>query len=162
MWIGNRRGLYFVVHGSMPNRIGQRRDQVLEWKKNFNHQRALVEPPITEFVEFLHARGIAQMDIITVPPPSFHSLDAYPAQLLCERATSALGLDLVMLWPERYAKHGKHWTQNISKVYKPPAQDVRGKMVLILDDICTTGNTLAAAMSAVLAAGGYPAACAYA
>jgi adenine/guanine phosphoribosyltransferase-like PRPP-binding protein len=67
-----------------------------------------------------------------------------------------------MLWPERYAKHGKHWTQNISKVYKPPAQNVQGKMVLILDDICTTGNTLAATMSAVLAAGGYPAACAYA
>jgi hypothetical protein len=146
----------------MPNRIGQRRDQVLEWKKAFNHQKAVVEPPITEFVEFLHARGIAQMDIITVPPPSFHNLDAYPARLLCERATSALGLDLVMLWPERYAKDGRHWSRNISKVYKPPVQDVRGKMVLILDDICTTGNTLAAAMGAVLAAGGYPAACAYA
>ena len=162
MWIGNRRGLYFVVHGSMPNRIGKRRDQVLEWKKAFNHQRALVEPPITEFVEFLHERGIGQMDMVTVPPPSFHDYGAYPAQILAERALSALGLNLALLWPERYAKSGKHWSANISKVYAPPALDVRGKTVLVLDDICTTGNTLVAAMASILVAGGYPAGCAYA
>ena len=165
MWIGRRGPFYFLVHGSERghrDRTGAARDAVLAWKKAHNRGKAGTMPDTSAFTRFLDERGGAEFDLIAVPPPSFHQWSAYPAQMLCERALQPLGLTLTRLWPQRHDKTGKVWTANIRKTYPPPAEPVAGKLVLILDDIATSGNTMAAAMRSVVRAGGYPAGCVYA
>lgn len=143
------------------------REKVISWKVAGN--RAIKEggaPPDLDLffrsaVELLATEGIDDVHIITVPPPSFHEYAKdggwYPAEIIARRICDGLSRDLDLLWPERYeGKSSKFMMKNESKVYDPPALDVRGKIVLILDDIATTGLTLSAACDAVCLAGGYP------
>jgi hypothetical protein len=138
------------------------REQVLTWKKAGNADEAAREPApaIPEFFAFLENNGVAGIDLVTVPPPSFHDYEHaggwYPAQALFTQGLEAIGQKLSILWPDRYKKKGKVWHQNIDKTYPAPALEVSGRFVLILDDIATTGNTLTAAGLAVIKAGGYP------
>lgn len=167
MWIGTRGPWKNVVWGSYPGQgkiSGKVRDDVLAWKKkNINGgDRSIPMPDVTGWAQFLIERGAMHMDLWTVPPPSFHSMNEYPALMLAQEVGKIAGKEISILWPEKYEKKGKVWHANISKVYPAPVIDVNDKVILVLDDIATTCNTLAAACLAIVKAGGIPAGCAYA
>jgi hypothetical protein len=156
VWLRKRGPFLHLVHGD-----DRARQAFLTWKKNSN-QGAREEPPdLVPFIRFLEEFGGPMFDLVTVPPPSFHDYAAngghYPAEILARRVAEAIGKTLSVLWPERYQKKGKVWHANISKIYPEPAEPVAGRLVLVLDDIATTGNTLTAACDTVARAGGYPA-----
>jgi len=156
----------FVVWGSDRSgdegRAGKPRDEVLTWKKKYNKGIKVDAPATDEFLLFLEDRGAKKFDVVTIPPPSFHNYGSYPAELLLSPVIDKMGFNLDILWPERYKKKGKVATANIGKEYPPPSIQVKGKFVLVLDDIGTTGCTLAACMRSIAIAGGYPMAVAYA
>ncbi len=146
----------------------KQREIVLNWKKEGNRLLKEGKEPkelkldFKLLAEFLASEGVLDFDIITIPPPSFHEFEKdkgwYPAEIMAKKLCKQMGAkELQLLWPERYKdKKAKFMAANINKVYPPPAINVKGRFVFILDDIATTGLTLSAACKAVVEAGGYP------
>lgn len=151
MWIRKRGPFSHLVFGDAGLRA-----RVLEWKKAGNRGETLERPNIDAFCHFLEEYGGRRVDLVTVPPPSFHDYGRYPAETLARVVCESLGIPLSIFWPDRYEKKGKVWHANISKIYPEPAEECAGQVVLILDDIATTGNTLTAACDSVVRAGGFP------
>ncbi|HQC45880.1 MAG TPA: phosphoribosyltransferase [Myxococcota bacterium] len=143
-----------------------RRQAIIDWKKAGNKAMvAKLSPPkltvdFSDLGELLAAEGLYDVDIITCPPPSFHDYAKdggwYPAEVLALAVLDPLDLPLTLLWPMTdHQKAKKIIEGNINKIYPVP-DGVRGKVVLVLDDIGTTGHTLAACCDAICQGGGYP------
>jgi ComF family protein len=90
----------------------------------------------------MQERGYNQVDLIARPLSLALGLDYRPAALKRKRETvSQVGLSAV----ER--------RDNMQKAFVADALVVRGKNVLVMDDVSTTGSTLSSSAEALLQAG---------
>lgn len=90
----------------------------------------------------LQERGYNQVDLIARPLSLALSLDYQPAALKRKRETvSQVGLSAV----ER--------RNNMQNAFSADAKVVRGKTVLVMDDVATTGSTLSSCSEALLQSG---------
>lgn len=150
-----KAGSFFHLALGTPSQ----RDAVIKWKKDGHAlwkkgKKPPAPPNLENIATDLHSLGLERMDIITIPPASFHTYDTWCPALILAKNLSVKKIDI--LWPEKYEKAGMIWHENISKVYKKPRIPVKGKFILVLDDIVTTGNTLHACAKAIAKAGGFP------
>ena len=91
----------------------------------------------------LKERGYNQVALVAQPLAYYSGMDYLPQALWKARETrSQVGLNV----NERH--------ENVLNAYQAEVRSVSGKSILLMDDVSTTGSTISACTSALLAAGG--------
>jgi phosphoribosylpyrophosphate synthetase len=117
-----------------------------------NRPDKLAETMVPFFLDyFAKNKRFGFIHAVTSPPRSIRNLEKiHVMDLVCEQVASELGCDRVVMfhpWEKstrgRHAKHGKITITNEVARYT-------GKIVWVLDDICTTRYTLKSSVQALL------------
>lgn len=132
------------------------------WALKFDNGRCLAGPLGDRLAARLGALGWPADIIVPVPlhPARLAERGYNQAQLLAERLAAAAGLPCV---PDALSRQRQTQSQvgldhvqrqaNMSGAFAAQPEAVAGRSVLVLDDVYTTGSTLAACAEAALAAG---------
>ena len=144
--IRTRKYKFFVLKHEL-------REAVLTWKKG---QGPFPEPVHRMAVGAVN-KFFAGFNLVTVPAPSFHAYDRYPAWEAAARIAGECGLPIERLFPDPSGRTRMGWHGALQKRV-PEIDAPAGRFILILDDILTTGHTLRVSCEAIIRRGSYPAA----
>jgi ComF family protein len=139
---------------------GTVRQAILQLK--YKHLKAVSAPLAQLLVEFLHSRPMKGEVIVPVPlhPKRLRQRGYNQASLVAEELNKLIGLPVAEdalirvqdAVPQARTRSAQERRQNVKDAFACH-QELEGKQILLIDDVCTTGATLDACATALKAAG---------
>ncbi len=131
---------------------------IVQMKDNCDER--LVERILKDFLAiYEEAHHFGFLDLVTMPPRSERNLGKrHPMEAALSRFSQATGIPFVAVfrpWDKKtrgYEAFGKHTPTCTLAV---PAEELRGKVILLCDDVITTGTTMKAATRSLIEAGAH-------
>lgn len=128
------------------------------WADLLNQKRddpiAFGERLAPEFIAFLHTQAFGVIHAITQPPQSRrHQGRPHPMTTVCHAVTQALNIPTITCFDAWDKPHRGVCLTVAPLTVLPIAQEYRGKVVFVLDDISTTNTTLRTSCQALTTLG---------
>jgi phosphoribosylpyrophosphate synthetase len=131
------------------------RDDLLKWKASCKDGSKPLPDEILKSASHSINSYFQGFDLITVPAPSRHDYNLYPAWEIVKQIKPFIDIPEIILFPEKSGKKRYDWRSTINK----EIQDVTvepNKFILILDDLCSTGHTMRVTAEAICRKGSFP------